>query len=56
MWTCENCKHLNTDESRVCERCGMPKVDSEHRRVQRESEEEMEQIESDMWDEDQGLM
>lgn len=56
MWTCEDCNHLDSDESEVCERCGMSKVDSENRRVQRESEAEMEETESDMWDEDQGLM
>lgn len=56
VWKCENCNHLNRDESQVCEHCGMSKVESERRRIQRESEEEMEQTESDMWDEDQGLM
>lgn len=56
MWKCENCNQLNRDESKVCEHCGIAKVDSERRRIQRESEEEMEQTENDMWDEDQGLM
>ena len=56
MWKCENCNHLNDDESEVCERCGTLKHESEYRRHSREHDEEMEQIESDMWDEDQGLM
>jgi hypothetical protein len=34
----------------------MSKFDSDNRKHQRDSEEEMEEIESDMWDEDQGLM
>lgn len=54
MWTCENCKHLNDDESEVCERCGLSKTESECRIHKRESQEEIEQIESDIWDEDQG--
>jgi hypothetical protein len=55
MWRCDNCGHLNGTESDVCEYCRLSKVEAQRRRIQRESEEEMEQIESDMWDEDQGL-
>jgi uncharacterized membrane protein YvbJ len=56
MWECENCHHWNADRAKVCEQCGTSKLDSEMRRKEREDEEEIEQQESDMWDEDQDLM
>jgi len=53
MWVCKACGHPNNDMLRVCERCrafgGEPSEEEVRRR-------RTEQQESDMWDEDQGLM
>jgi uncharacterized metal-binding protein len=56
MWRCENCGHLNRDDSKMCEHCRMPRADTLRRRIDEQNQEEIEQIESDMWDEDQHLM
>jgi len=53
MWTCKVCRHLNKDESKICEQCRALRVEPSEEEIRRRR---TEQQESDMWDEDQGLM
>jgi len=53
MWICKVCGHPNNDILRACERCRAFRGEPSQEEVRRRR---TEQQESDMWDEDQGLM
>lgn len=53
MWICKICGHLNNYMLRECEQCRALRLEPTEEEIRRRNTEWQE---SDMWDEDQGLM